>query len=162
MTINSGLYSSYYQEYETPKNLVKEIERYIGVKFTLDSCACDERVAKAKTFFTPKDNAFLQKWVGNVWMNPPYGKQLPAWLEKAYQESEKSYNNLVVCLIPARTDTVWFHELACKGHVIFLKGRVAFLKGGVVEKSPPFPSMLVIYEKSTQPIMSTWDWKNGT
>lgn len=73
-------------------------------------------------------------------MNPPYGKEIGKWVKKAYEESLKGTK--VVCLLPARTDTKWFHEYCLKGKIEFIKGRLKF---GKSKNSAPFPSMVVVF-----------------
>ena len=77
-----------------------------------------------------------------VFCNPPYGRELAKWVKKAYEESRKP-NTKVVMLIPARTDTRWFHDYCVKGRIEFLKGRLKFGDG---KNSAPFPSMIVVFE----------------
>lgn len=76
-----------------------------------------------------------------VWCNPPYGRQIGKWVQKAYEESRKP-GTLVAMLLPARTDTAWFHDYAMKGKVQFLRGRLRF---GGAENYAPFPSIIVIF-----------------
>ena len=77
-----------------------------------------------------------------VFCNPPYGRKISDWVKKAYEENKEN-NNLVVLLLPARTDTKWYHEYICgKAEVLFLKGRLKFGDG---KNSAPFSSMIVIY-----------------
>jgi hypothetical protein len=73
-------------------------------------------------------------------MNPPYGRQIGKWVEKAYQAALAG--NTVVCLLPARTDTKWFHEFCSKGEIRFLSGRLKF---GGSRNSAPFPSAIVVF-----------------
>jgi hypothetical protein len=73
-------------------------------------------------------------------MNPPYGADIKKWMKKAYEESLNGTR--IVCLVPSRTDTAWWHEYAAKGKCVFIRGRLKF-KGA--ESSAPFPSALVIY-----------------
>ena len=81
----------------------------------------------------------MQDWSNEiVFMNPPYGKDIYNWVKKAYESKA-----LVVCLLPARTDTKWFHEYCLKGSIRFLKGRLKFSKS---KNSAPFPSMIVIFK----------------
>lgn len=108
--------------------------------FTLDVCANDDN-AKCKAYFTKNDNALNKNWHGVCWMNPPYGKEIKQWMQKAYNESLKGVT--VVCLVPARTDTVWWHEYAMKGNIEFIKGRLKF---GNAKNSAPFPSALVVFK----------------
>jgi len=155
MTITSGLMSSNKQDWSTPQEFMDKLP----VTFDLDVCAYDS-TTKAPKWFTEADDAFTKQWEGRCWMNPPYGQALPKWLEKAYKESLCSYCDAIWCLIPARTDTKWFHNIACKGKIILLKGRVSFEQNGKPVGSPAFPSMLVIYDKKVNPAIVTWDWKN--
>jgi phage N-6-adenine-methyltransferase len=109
-------------------------------KFELDVCANSQN-AKCKKYFTEEDNGLLQEWKGSVWMNPPYGRNIGNWIRKAYQSSVDG--SKVVCLLPARTDTKWFHDFCIKGKIEFIKGRLKF---GDSKNSAPFPSMIVIFE----------------
>ena len=77
-------------------------------------------------------------------MNPPYGRQIINWIKKAYEESREKYCDVVVCLLPARTDTKWFHEYCLKGEIRFIRGRLYFSNAG----RAPFPSMIVIFSVS--------------
>ena len=111
--------------------------------FTLDPCSTHEN-AKCYKHFTEEENGLLQDW-GNevVFCNPPYGRQIKDWVKKAYEESQKD-NTKVVMLIPARTDTIYFHEyIYHKAEIRFIKGRLKF---GNAKNSAPFPSMVVIFE----------------
>jgi len=107
--------------------------------FTLDVCALPTN-AKCDQYFTPDDDGLSQPWRGVCWMNPPYGRSIGLWVKKAYDESLKGAK--VVCLLPARTDTKWFHEYCIRGEVHFIKGRLKF---GDAKNSAPFPSMIVIF-----------------
>ena len=78
-------------------------------------------------------------------MNPPYGRTIGLWMKKAYEES--CNGALVVCLVPARTDTKWWHDYSMKGEVIFLRGRLKF---GGHKNSAPFPSAIIIFDKETK------------
>lgn len=111
--------------------------------FTLDPCSTHEN-AKCYKRFTKEENGLLQDW-GNevVFCNPPYGRQIKDWVKKSYEESQKD-NTTVVMLIPARTDTIYFHEyIYHKAEIRFIKGRLKF---GNAKNSAPFPSMVVIFE----------------
>ena len=111
--------------------------------FTLDPCSTHEN-AKCYKHFTEEENGLLQDW-GNevVFCNPPYGRQIKYWVKKAYEESQKDNTNIVM-LIPARTDTIYFHEyIYHKAEIRFIKGRLKF---GNAKNSAPFPSMVVIFE----------------
>ena len=110
--------------------------------FTLDAAATTEN-AKCQRFFTKEDDALAQDWGGEiVWCNPPYGRSIRKWVKKAYEESRKP-GTKVVMLLPARTDTAWFHDYAKKGNVVFIRGRLRF---GGAQSNAPFPSILVVFE----------------
>jgi phage N-6-adenine-methyltransferase len=137
--INSGLFSSNRGDWATPIEFFKLYDsRY---HFTLDVCA-NEKNYKVKNYFSEKDNGLLQPWKGFIcWMNPPYGREIYEWIEKAYNETRNN-NCLVVSLLPARTDTRWFHNFIYhKAEIEFLKGRLSFDGIG----NAPFPSMIVIW-----------------
>ena len=106
--------------------------------FTLDVCATPEN-AKCAEYFTKEQNGLDQIWHGVVWMNPPYGREIQNWLKKAHESS--TYGVTVVCLIPARTDTRWWHEYVVKHEVRFVKGRLKF---GGAEFNAPFPNAVVV------------------
>ena len=133
------LFSKATSEWETPQELFDSLDFWHH--FTLDAAATPENT-KCRKYFTAEDDALRQSWAGEtVWCNPPYGRQIGAWVEKAYAESRKP-GTTVVMLLPARTDTAWFHDYALKGKVEFLRGRVKF--GGAANNAP-FPSILVIF-----------------
>ncbi|WP_309713392.1 DNA N-6-adenine-methyltransferase, partial [Armatimonas sp.] len=90
----------------TPQDLFDEINAEFG--FTLDVCA-EEYNAKCERYFTPKQDGLTQKWEGVCWMNPPYGRGVGEWIQKAKQSAEQD-GATVVCLMPARTDTSWWHQ----------------------------------------------------
>jgi site-specific DNA-methyltransferase (adenine-specific) len=73
-------------------------------------------------------------------MNPPYGREIGKWMKKAVEEWKRG--NTVVCLVPARTDTAWWHDYAIKGEIRFIRGRLKFGGG---KSSAPFPSAIVIF-----------------
>jgi len=134
------MFSSKSPEWETPLSFYNKLdERW---NFTLDPC-CTNETAKCATFFTEKDNGLEMDWKGHrVFMNPPYGRSVRMWVEKAYNEGLK-HDTVVVCLLPARTDTRWFHDYCMKAQSIkFIKGRLKF---GEATASAPFPSMLVVF-----------------
>jgi phage N-6-adenine-methyltransferase len=111
--------------------------------FDLDVCALPEN-AKCDRYFTPEVDGLAQEWTGVCWMNPPYGRTIGKWVKKAL-ESSRATADVVVCLLPARTDTKWFHDYCLQGEIQFIKGRLKF---GGAKNSAPFPSMLVIFRRS--------------
>jgi site-specific DNA-methyltransferase (adenine-specific) len=138
--ITKGLMSSNSNEWSTPDDLFTKLNDVYN--FTLDPCSTHEN-AKCKKHYTKEENGLLQDWSKEiVFCNPPYGRELPLWVEKAYNENKKGAK--IVMLIPARTDTRYFHNFIYNKHkIIFLKGRLKF---GGSKNSAPFPSMLVIME----------------
>lgn len=140
--INHGLFSSKTSEWSTPDDLFLELESQYG-PFNLDPCATPGN-AKCLKFFTQVDDGLSLPWEGKVFMNPPYGREIGKWVKKAYEESQKG--SMVVCLLPARTDTRWFHDYCLKGDIRFLKGRLKF--GGQTNPAP-FPSMIVVFRPFT-------------
>ena len=136
------MFSSKTDSWATPINFFRELDEEFH--FNLDPCA-DEYNHKCDRYFTVKENGLLQDWGGcSVYVNPPYGREIGKWVEKAYRTNQE-HGNLVVMLLPARTDTKWFHEFIYqKAEVRFVRGRLKF---GDSKNSAPFPSMVVIYKK---------------
>lgn len=135
-------FSSKTDQWETPLIFFIEMESKYG-KFDLDVCA-DETNNKSKKYYTKENDGLRQSWHldgSNIWMNPPYGREIKKWVHKAYEESKHGCR--VVCLLPARVDTSWFHDYCTKGKVTFLRGRLKF---GDSKNSAPFPSMIVVFE----------------
>ena len=134
------MWSSKTGEWETPQDLFDELDEQF--RFTLDVCATHENTKVPDNFFTKLEDGLNQDWGGNIcWMNPPYGRGIDKWIRKAFSASLKP-NTKVVCLLPSRTDTKWFHSYCAKGEIWFLKGRLKF---GGAKNSAPFPSMIVIF-----------------
>jgi phage N-6-adenine-methyltransferase len=135
--MNTVHFMSEKMDWGTPQELFDRLNQEF--RFTLDVCALPEN-AKCKRFFSPKENGLQQKWTGVCWMNPPYGREIEKWMEKALQESERGAT--VVCLVPARTDTEWWHKYALHGEIRFIRGRVKFQGANA---TAPFPSAIVIF-----------------
>lgn len=132
-------FSSASVEWATPQDTFDELNRKWG-PFELDVCATPEN-AKCPRFYTKEQDGLLLPWVGKVWMNPPYGRGIGLWVRRAYEASMQG-SAQVVCLLPARTDTNWWHDYCTKGLVTFIRGRLKF--GG--HKNPaPFPSAVVVF-----------------
>lgn len=135
------MFSSETDLWATPQDFFDELDKEFH--FTLDPCATPEN-AKCKKYYTVKEDGLKQDWQGEtVFCNPPYGKAIKNWVKKCYEESRKP-NTTVVMLIPARTDTTYFHEYIYKKakEIRFVKGRLKF---GCSKNSAPFPSMVVIF-----------------
>ena len=135
-------YSSKNMNWETPLSLFNELNK--KYQFTLDPASSDSN-AKCVKHYTIADNGLKQDWSGeSVFLNPPYGNEISAWVKKASQEALKP-NTIIVLLLPARTDTRWFHEyLYHRAKIDFLKGRLHFTINRVTQQSAPFPSMIAV------------------
>ena len=132
-------------EWETPAEFVAKQAAEFG-SFTLDPC-CRRENAKASQFFTKEDDGLAQLWTGRVWLNPPYSAPAP-WLRKAIASVARPGCALVVALLPARTETGWFHDLVIGGaaEIRFVRGRLRFLGWERTPiPAPRNPSLLAIY-----------------
>ena len=145
------MFSSKSNDWATPQDFYNQLDAEFG--FTLDPCA-SQASAKCSSFYTADDDGLSKDWGGHtVFMNPPYGRKIGNWLRKAYEEGEKS-NTRVVALIPARTDTKYWHNYCMKATEIrFVKGRLKFGHGNT-KNSAPFPSAVVIFSGSPPPKIS--------
>ena len=138
MAISEALYSSKTDMWETPQDLFNELDKEFH--FDLDVCATQEN-AKCKRYYTPKQDGLSQPWDGICWCNPPYGRDIGQWVRRALFASFGGAT--VVMLLPARTDTKWFHDyIYNRAEIRFVKGRLKF---GNSKNSAPFPSMIVIF-----------------
>jgi site-specific DNA-methyltransferase (adenine-specific) len=142
-----AMFSSKSAEWATPQHFFDKLEEFFGT-FTLDPCSNASNY-KVKNHFTEKDDGLAQDWGGhNVFMNPPYGRTIKHWVEKAYNESRKE-NTTVVALLPARTDTKYWHEFVMKAEALyFVKGRLKFGNG---DGSAPFPSVVALFKRVDGP-----------
>ena len=144
--LNQGLFSSEKQDWCTPQQFFDELDAEFH--FVLDAAATHQN-SKCKRCFTPEDDGLIQNWDvgGAVYCNPPYGKEIGLWVKKAYEEAQKG--TTIVMLIPARTDTKYFHEyIYHKAEIRFVKGRLKFTdENGTPKGTAPFPSMVVIYNR---------------
>ena len=139
--INEGMMSSSTDLWETPQDLFDSLNAEFG--FTLDVCALPEN-AKCEKYFTPEIDGLSQRWEGVCWVNPPYGREIGKWIQKAYESSER-WGSLVVCLVPSRTDTQWWHNhVMSSAEIRLIKGRLKF---GGCKNSAPFPSAIVIFKR---------------
>jgi len=148
-------FSSKSNEWNTPDDLYNIL--YKEFNFTLDPCTNGEN-NKCEKFYTEKENGLIHDWSKDiVFMNPPYGRQIRQWVEKAYNESLKG--SKVVCLIPSRTDTKYWHDFIFNkaSEVRFIKGRLKF---GDSKNSAPFPSAIIVYDKNfNNTKYSTFDYR---
>lgn len=135
--VNRVHFSSATDLWETPQKFFDDLNREFN--FETDVCALPEN-AKCEKYFTPEQDGLEQEWTGVCWCNPPYGRQIGKWVEKAAKSDAT-----VVMLVPARTDTAWFHDWILPfAEVRYVRGRLKF---GGAENSAPFPSMVAIYRR---------------
>jgi len=145
------MFSSKSNDWATPQDFYNQLDAEF--EFTLDPCA-SQSSAKCASFYTADDDGLSKDWEGHtVFMNPPYGRKIGNWIQKAYEEGEKS-NTRVVALIPARTDTKYWHNYCMKATEIrFVKGRLKFGQGNT-KNSAPFPSAVIVFSGSPPPKIS--------
>jgi phage N-6-adenine-methyltransferase len=136
-TRRGALFTSDQSDWQTPPDLFAIL--HAEFSFELDVCATAE-TALCPRYFSPEADGLGQPWAGRCFMNPPYGPAIAAWMAKASAEVASGRAAVVVCLIPARTDTAWWWDHARWGEVRFLRGRLEFSGGGTA----PFPSAVVI------------------
>jgi len=130
-------FSSKTDQWATPQDLFDALNKEF--EFTIDVCA-DSTNTKCTKYYSIQDSGLSKQWGGVCWMNPPYGREIIKWMQKAYESSLQGAT--VVCLVPSRTDTNWWHEYAMKGEIRFLRGRLKF---GGHKNSAPFPSAIVVF-----------------
>ena len=131
-------FSSKTDMWATPPDLFAKLDAEFG--FMIDVCATTDNT-KCANYFTPQVDGLKQDWRGVCWMNPPYGRQIKKWIQKAYISSLQGAT--VVCLIPSRTDTYWWHTYVRRAHEIrFIRG---LLKFGGSKNSAPFPSVITVF-----------------
>lgn len=161
--MNEVHFSSERSDWATPWSFFEKLNAEFN--FDIDVCATAEN-RKCDKYYSPEQDGLRQYWTGVCWMNPPYGnpkypckpnckkkacvkrgyhihKYVPGiidWMKKAYQSSLDGA--MVVCLVPARTDTEWWHKYAAKGEIRFVRGRLKFVGA---ESAAPFPSAVVIF-----------------
>ena len=135
--MNDGLFSSKTDLWSTPQEFYDKLNKEFH--FTLDPCATKEN-HKCDKYYTKEEDGLLQDWDNEtVFCNPPYGREIGKWIKKAHDSKTK-----IVMLLPARTDTKWFHNyIYNKAEIRFLKGRLKF---GDSKNSAPSPSMIVIFD----------------
>lgn len=138
--IDEAMFSSASVEWSTPQDIFDELNEEFN--FTLDPCSTHEN-AKCAEHFTIEDDGLSRDWGGHVvFMNPPYGREIGKWMKKAYESSQEG-GTTVVCLVPSRTDTAWWHDYAAYAEEVrFIRGRLKF---GGAKHEAPFPSVIVIF-----------------
>ena len=136
------LFSSKTDLWETPQDFFDMLDAEFG--FTLDAAA-DAQNHKCPCYYTREQDGLKQPWTGTVWCNPPYGRQIGEWVQKASYENAVN-NNTIVMLLPARTDTRWFHTYIYKQPNVEIRFVRKRLKFGGSKNSAPFPNMVVIFK----------------
>ena len=136
------MFSSASDQWATPQQFFDDWAKLFP--FTLDVCA-DAGNAKCEHYFDREADGLRQDWAPHVcWVNPPYGREIGRWVKKAFEESQKGAT--VVCLLPARTDTAWWHDYVIEhAEVAFIRGRLKF---GTATNSAPFPSAVAVFYAS--------------
>ena len=139
------LFSSETDLWATPPEVFASIAKRFG-PFDLDVCAVADN-AKCERYYSPEQDGLQQPWRGRCWMNPPYGRGIGQWVRKAWEASVGGAT--VVCLLPARTDTRWWHEYIAPyaSKIEFIRGRLRF---GGAENGTPFPSVIVLFAPAAQ------------
>jgi site-specific DNA-methyltransferase (adenine-specific) len=136
--MNRVHFTSTTSERATPQAFFDALDVEFG--FTLDPCATPTN-AKCSTFFTKDDDGLAQSWAGHVvFLNPPYGRLIGHWVREAHESAIAGAT--VVCLLPARTGTRWWHEYVMAGEVRFVRGHLKF------GNATPFPSAVVVFRPS--------------
>lgn len=162
--MNSGMYSSDKHDWGTPQGFFDKVNEKFD--FYMDVCA-SEWNAKCNVWLGVEDDALRMSWEHVLdahgqsgrwcWMNPPYGREIESWCKKAYQESEKGVRT--VGLLPARTDTLWWHRYVMEAsEIVLIQGRLNFeTEGGEGQYNAPFPSALAVWKKTgdSAPLLSS-------
>jgi site-specific DNA-methyltransferase (adenine-specific) len=133
-------------EWETPFEFFSKLNDEFH--FTLDPCATAQN-AKCPKFYTKEEDGLAQSWENErVFMNPPYGAEVANWIAKAYFERDRA--EVIVALLPVRTDTRWFHDFVIgKAEIWFVKGRLKFVGPKGIPGTATFPSMVVVWRRSS-------------
>lgn len=146
--------SSKKMDWETPQKFFDLLNKEFN--FELDVCSSNEN-KKCLNHFTEEDNSLTKDWKGQVFCNPPYGREQMNFVKKAYEESLTNEGDIVL-LIPARTDTkVWHDYIFGKAEIRFIKGRLKFEENGIPKESAPFPSAIIVYNKDKENKITTME-----
>ena len=142
--------SSACEAWSTPPELLEKLYQAIGSGFDVDPCAArrGRSHVRASLHFDEDDDGLAHEWHGTVFMNPPYGRDIGAWTEKACREVEQGRASMVVGLVPSRTDTRWWHSwVVGRADTWMLKGRLCF---GAGDQAAPFASALVVWGSTAE------------
>lgn len=159
-TVNSGLFTSTTDEWPTPQGFFDTLAAEFG--FTVDVCASQGN-AKCERYFDRAVDGLAQQWTGVAWMNPPYGRGIDRWVRKAYESARVGAT--VVCLLPARTDTAYWHDYVMRASELrLIRGRLHFTgahhqgrlaAGQTVAHNAPFPSAVVVFRPGEHTVRTT-------
>lgn len=151
--LNEGMFTSAREDWATPQSFFDLVDAEFG--FTLDSAA-EPHNAKCEDFYDKFRDGLSLPWPGTVWCNPPYGRGIAKWIEKGYRESQ--VGSTVVMLIPARTDTAYWHDFVMKAAELrLLRGRLVF-GSGEARGNAPFPSALIVFRPGEHvPVVTTME-----
>jgi len=136
-------------EWETPQWLFDLLDKEFH--FDLDVCASEQN-HKCPEYYSRQNNGLIRQWHGICWMNPPYGREIKDWMEKAKEEANKGAT--VVCLIPARPDTEWWWQNCIQGEIRFIRGRLQWPGSST---AAPFPSAVVVLKERIEAKVIWWD-----
>lgn len=150
-TSTGALTSSKDQTWTTPPRLLDQLHEEFH--FTRDLASSPDTYAAAKIgkCWTPADDSLSKSWEGETgFLNPPYGRELAAWIAKAAEEvASAEQDTTIVLLIPARPDTAIWQDVILRQarEIRFIRGRLRFGGG---EMPAPFPSAIVVFS-NTEP-----------
>jgi len=147
--VDEALFSSECEDWGTPRPLYDKLSEMFG-PFDMDPCTSKDNPLGTPIFYTKETDGLKQTWgLGDydhptkVFMNPPYGRKVGEWIYKAWHASLFG-RAIVVCLLPSRTDTQWWHNLVMSADSLyFIKGRLTF-EGA--KNTAPFPSVIVVFK----------------
>jgi phage N-6-adenine-methyltransferase len=146
VTLTTGMFTSDRLDWATPQPFFDLVDDEFH--FTLDAAA-SPHTAKVGRYYTEREDGLSQPWVGTVWCNPPYGRGIAAWIKKGFDEAQ--LGSTVVMLIPARTETAYWHDYVMRAaEVRFIRGRLVFGQGEATSNAP-FPSALVVFRDQWPP-----------
>jgi phage N-6-adenine-methyltransferase len=134
------------RRWSTPAALFDELHREF--KFDIDLCADDDN-AKLPHYIRA-DRSMASTWLGlgRGWLNPPYGKEIGAWLEKALWSAQRGA--FIVALVPGRTNAPWWHDIVMKAaEVRFIRSKVPFVDhNGKNTGVPPYGSVIAVFGRT--------------
>lgn len=140
--IHEGMFTSERLDWATPQGFFDLVATEFP--FDLDAAASPHNT-KVAAYYTEADDSLSQPWPGTVWCNPPYGRGIGAWLEKGWREAQNG--STVVMLVPARTDTAWWHDYVMRAaEVRLIRGRLVFGQGEATSNAP-FPCALIVFRR---------------